>query len=424
MNVKQNVLPSDSQGDTAPNPDASSDQTSSRRMAFFIGAAVYALILPGPMRIAGIPLQSYFKTTLGLSPTQVSAFFLIVGLPNCLRWAIGWLSDRITLLGSNRRSYLLISALLAAVLWAIVGIIPQGAALTVFAFAISFTLIAANAIIGGVIVDAGHRFNAVQRFSNVRQIAMNLASVTTPLLGGYLADKHLRNTCIVAASLLAVVALLTIFGLRDDVFQRVVEQRDAEVRRIHDPGFSSNPLWCAMLVSFFYFIAPEPGYVLYLFQVDFIGLTNAELGFLSTIQSVGGLCGILAYAWLSKRIPYRALLVAAIPIKILAALFYFAYRSKTSALVLEGCIGFFAILSVGAIQELAARAAPPKLAASGFALIVGFSNLGIGLARLLGAHLHDAFGLNLYQLLWAQMIMTAAVLVVIPFIPRKLVKEA
>ncbi|WP_438002924.1 MFS transporter [Sorangium sp. So ce321] len=382
--------------------------------------------MPGPLRLGGIPLQSIFKDELGMSTTEVSTFFLIVGIPNCIKWLSGLLSDRVRLFGSRRRSYIVSSTLLAAVLWAVSAVVPQrGVALVVLVLAINVAILFATTAVGGLLIDAGRAFGAVSRFSNVRQIAMNCASVSAHLIGGYLAGRTLWQTSAVAAALLVAMAAATAVSLRDEsFFQRDQEQPGVSVTRPDAEQLRSSFLWIAIAVSFLYYLAPDPGDVLFRFQTGALSMSNREIGVLYTLKATGGLLGVLAYTQISKRIQYRYLLFVAIPVKIVAALLYLAYRSRTSAFLLDGLIGFFEILSVAAIQELAARAASPKHSAFSFALILGVSNFALRLAPLIASSLHDKLGLSFHQLLFVQAASLLAPLLVTPFVPRALTTEA
>ncbi|WP_437751950.1 hypothetical protein [Sorangium sp. So ce1389] len=397
-----------------------------RRVALLIGLGIYATALSGPLRLGGIPLQSLFRDQLGLTTTQVSAFFLVVGLPNCVKWLSALLSDRVRLFGSRRRSYLIISTLLGAVLWGVTAVVPQrGGALVISVLAINVAILFATTAVGGLLIDAGQAFGAVSRLSNVRQIAMSCASVTGHLIGGHLAGPTLWQTSAVAAVLLVTVSFATAIYLPDEsIFVREEDQRSEGTTRTKADQLRSNYVWFAIVVSFLYYIAPDPGDVLFRFQTGVLYLSNREIGVLYTLKATGGLLGVLVYTQIAKRVRFRVLLFAAIPVKIIASLLYLAYCSKASAFALDGIIGFFEILSVAAVQELAARAASPRYAAFSFAFILGMSNLALRLAPLVASSLHDSFGLSLRQLLVVQAVSMLVVLLVLPFVPKALTTES
>ena len=102
------------------------------RTGFALGAAsivivvgVLATSLAQPQALARLPLQNLLKNDLHIGPGANAAFFFWSALPWYFKPVAGVLTDAFPLFGSRRRSYILISTVLATLAWVGLYFTPQ-----------------------------------------------------------------------------------------------------------------------------------------------------------------------------------------------------------------------------------------------------------------------------------------------------------
>jgi predicted MFS family arabinose efflux permease len=93
------------------------------------------------------------------------------------------------------------------------------------------------------------------------------------------------------------------------------------------------------------------------------------------------------------------------------------------ALVVEGLAGMGLTLAQLPLFDLAARATPKGSEALGYSLMIALWNIGLSLSDIIGSALFEKYGLTFMNLVWVNAGTTALVLVVIPFLPGRLVDK-
>ena len=93
--------------------------------ALVIVAGVLATTLAQTQVLARLPLQNLLKNELHADRTANAAFFFWAGLAWYLKPFAGILTDAFPLFGSRRKSYILISATLAALSWLVLIVTPH-----------------------------------------------------------------------------------------------------------------------------------------------------------------------------------------------------------------------------------------------------------------------------------------------------------
>lgn len=388
-----------------------------------IALGFFATSLASPQKLGAIPVQSLIKNDLGLSAEAMSAFFAVTGLAWYIKPLAGVISDHVRLFGTRRRHYLLIGALVGACLWGLTAIVPRRYyTLMVIAIALNTMPVLASTVLGGLLVDVGRSQGSTGRLSALRVTAMNGASLTASLVGGFLASRALAVTCGISAGLLLTMALLVGFFLHETPESPRPKRALLDRLRSIAAPLRSRALLSTMALTFVYYAAPSPDTVIYYYRTNDLGLSNELVGLLDTIACAGGMLGALSYAWFCRRFKLRSLLFCGVALKMCGALLYLAYRSPAAAFALEGVIGFITLLSVMPFQELAARAAPANDEALGLAIVLSVGNLAISLSRVLGASLFVRWHITFFQLVVIQAVVTSFVVLFVPLLPRTLVQ--
>jgi Na+/melibiose symporter-like transporter len=393
------------------------------RSAFLIGAGVFATTLAQPAVIK-LPLQNLLKTDLHVGPEGMAVFFAVSALAWYFKPLAGLLSDSVPLFGTRRRHYLLASTATAAVLWLLVGVVPRSYGSLLWAVvAMNSMLVMGSTVVGGLLVEAGQRYGATGRLTSARYFVMNVCLLLGGPLGGFLAARSFGlSTAVCAAIAFSVVPVAVLLLHESPTAERRTEvwtNAWAHIRTL----VRSGTLWSAAGLLFLVYISPGFGTPLYYYQTDTLRFSQQFIGNLGFISGALGLLGAVVYGLLCGRLSLRPLLAFGIVCSVISTLFYLFYRSTTAALFIEGGAGLFATLAEVPLMDLAARATPRGSESLGFAVMMSVRNGALALSDIVGSLLIDQYHVSFFSLVWLNAGTTAAVLLVIPFLPRTLMNR-
>jgi uncharacterized membrane protein YeiH len=104
---------------------------------------------------------NHLLTNMGLDSDKSATFFSLSMLPWTFKVIAGLFVDGVPLFGSRRRAYLLLSALSAAAMWLWMGWAPSNYnLLLILAIGMNTAIVFGSTTSGGLLVEAGQRFNA------------------------------------------------------------------------------------------------------------------------------------------------------------------------------------------------------------------------------------------------------------------------
>ncbi len=403
--------------------EAPDHQAELRRWAYLIGAGVFSTTLSQPVVIR-LPLQNLLKGELQVPPQAMAGFFALAAVAWYFKPLAGILTDSFPLCGTRRRHYLIFSALAAGALWLLVGMVPHTYALLLGAvIAMNAMLVIGSTVVGGLLVEAGQRYQATGRLSSARFFVMNLCVLLGGPLGGFLAARAFGLATVASAAIALSVVPVAYSVLREPP----MAQRRSEawinawdhVKNL----VRSGTLWSAAGLLFLVYISPGFGTPLYYFQTDTLKFSQQFIGNLSFINGGLGLLGAVLYGLLCRRLALRPLLALGIGCNALGTLGYLFYASTTAAMFIEGGAGLFITLSELPLMDLAARATPRGSEALGFAVMMSVRNGSAALSDIIGSLLVDQYHVSFFSLVWLNSGTTALVLLVIPFLPRILMSR-
>jgi len=135
----------------------------------------------------------------------------------------------------------------------------------------------------------------------------------------------------------------------------------------------------------------SPGYgaVLDFHTTRTLGLGEGAYGDATAIHALACAGGCALYWAISRRTPMIALLHAAIGLGAASALVYAAIEGPRSLLWTSALGGATYMVGSLALLDLAARACPPRLAGTLFALLMALQNLSLSVATWLGGHAYE-----------------------------------
>ena len=400
-----------------------SGQSQFRRVMMLVGIGYLFFVFSNPGDgIMGLAMKAILKDQLHLEPTKIAAFSVIASMAWYFKPLAGLLTDNFPLLGTRRKGYLVVSALLAGVLWIVLAIIPTsyGLMLTLLVI-INIGLVIGQTTLGGMLVQYGQEYKATGQMSAMRNASENLALLVSALVSGWIASHFVRPGMAIAGVLLFVlVGFFVKFHHEPRVTIPSTGAAKATLLQFKRL-FSSRTLWIATV--FWMLVRFTPGFKTPLFfhQKDHLKISLEFIGFLQFIHFGTALIGSLAYIYLCRKYPLRTLLYFGVTLNVLSAFCYLGYNSKLGAGLVESAAGLGTAMAFSAIFDLLARSTPKGCEALGYALIFSFGNISLYTSDFFGASWFEKFGNSFTPMVWINSGTSALVLLAIPFLPKSLV---
>jgi predicted MFS family arabinose efflux permease len=208
--------------------------------AVLVAAGAFATTFAQQRVLANYPTTFLLKDHLHLRKEDVAVFFFWATFAWNLKPLAGILTDAFPLLGTRRRSYMILGAGAAGVLWLVMGLYPNAyLPLLLVSVGMNIATVVASTVMGGLMVEAGQAYAAPGRISSLRQFVQSIAGIGAPLLGGWLASRAFgwSATTTIAAITVLSLAALTAFVLREKPVPRTQpgEVADRERPRVRVP---------------------------------------------------------------------------------------------------------------------------------------------------------------------------------------------
>ncbi|MBV8478016.1 MAG: MFS transporter [Acidobacteria bacterium] len=395
--------------------------------ALVIVAGVLATTLAQPQVLARLPLQNLLKNELHTDRTANAAFFFWAGLAWYLKPFAGILTDAFPLFGNRRKSYILISATLAALSWLALMVTPHEYRGLLFVVIVinTFMMIASTAV-GGYMVETAQATSGSGRLTAIRQFIQQACFVINGPAAGYLASIAFSWTAAACGGIMFMLVPVTVLFLNEQ--RKQLDSRevlDNARRRLVEIG-TARTMWAAAGLMALFYIAPGFATALFYRQQNELHFNTQMQGFL---QLIAGVCGTLAavgYGVLCRRLNLRTLLVCCMLLATIANFGYLFYSSIARAQAIEGLNGFGYTLAELALMDLAVRSTPAGSEGLGFSIMISVRNLALFGTDWFGSNLLDQYHLSFNSLVIAN---SATTLIAVPFVfllPRLVVarKEA
>ncbi len=345
-------------------------------IATVMATGVFATTFVQTQCLGSQPINSLLMDQMKLDSDVAATFVTLSTLPWTFKSIAGLLVDRVPLFGSHRRSYLLLSALLAIGMWLLMGLeSTHYHLLLACAIGMNAALVLGSTTANGLLVEAGQRTGASGRLSSLRQFGYTLASVIAAPAGGYLAGRALGWTSAVAILPLACLFFAAWFLLKEspvikhtsgfaDAIWEIVRPLPRRVDFIGSLAVillayyyfdrfllglqllstafciwiliemvalhrNDTPRWQlylpAVLVCFIQAVPTFRSTCFYEYQTKTLAYTNVQMGWLSLVGFGVALLSSGVYAWGCRKISLRTSLYAAIVLTALSCLPYLFY---------------------------------------------------------------------------------------------------
>ncbi len=338
------------------------------------------------------PLRAALKDWQ-LSAMEIGLFMAAIGLPWALKPVLGLVSDFVPLLGSMRRNYLLLVAVVSCVGCLVLTVAPVQASLPLMLFLL---LPALGVAFGDVIIDAlmvteGQMRNRTGLFQSVQWTAAYAGLLVTGMLGGWISEVGtLMWASAIAAFLWAVALVATLTVVRRDPPN---PWQGATLGVALRAVWSSASLKPVALILFLWNFNPLWTSVIYLHLTETRGVSELDFGHFLSAFSVGAMFGSAVYPLYCRRLRLNRLVHLSIVAGIIGNGLYvlLACTAGTYGLiaVLAGCAYMTGTM---VLLDVAARNAPLVAAATVFAVLMALTNLASSASEGVGAWLYDAAG--------------------------------
>ena len=390
--------------------------------ALVIIAGVLATTLAQPQVLARLPLQNLLKNELHLDRTANAAFFFWAGLAWYLKPFAGILTDAFPLFGSRRKSYIVISASLAALSWLALTVTPhEFRDLLLVVILINTFMVIASTVVGGYMVETAQANSGSGRLTAIRQFVQQACFIVNGPAAGFLASIAFGWTAAACGGIMLLLVPVTILFLQERRQQPDSRQILANARAQLVNIATARTMWGAAGLMALFYIAPGFATALFYKQQNELHLDTHAQGFLQLIAGVCGVLAALGYGVLCRRLNLRTLLVGCMMFATAANLGYLFYSSAGRAQAIEGLNGFGYTLAELALMDLAVRATPAGSERLGFSLMVSIRNLALFGTDWFGSHLLDEYHFSFDSLVLANSLTTLIAVPLVFLLPRLLV---
>jgi hypothetical protein len=390
--------------------------------ALVIIAGVLATTLAQPQVLARLPLQNLLKNELHLDRTANAAFFFWAGLAWYLKPFAGILTDAFPLFGSRRKSYIVISASLAALSWLALTVTPhEFRDLLLVVILINTFMVVTSTAVGGYMVETAQANSGSGRLTAVRQFVQQACFIVNGPAAGYLASIAFGWTAAACGGIMLLLVPVTILFLQERRQRPDSRQILANARAQLLNIATARTMWGAAGLMALFYIAPGFATALFYKQQNELHLDTQAQGFLQLIAGVCGVLAALGYGVLCRRLNLRTLLVGCMIFATAANLGYLLYSSAGRAQAIEGLNGFGYTLAELALMDLAVRATPAGSEGLGFSLMVSIRNLALFGTDWFGSHLLDEYHFSFDSLVLANSLTTLIAVPLVFLLPRLLV---
>ncbi len=330
----------------------------------------------------------------GLSAGQVATFFSITTIPWLIKPIYGLISDFVPLFGYRRKSYFVLTAALAAASGGVLAMLgehaywPLALLFTVMGLGLAFTDVLTDALM----VESGRPLGLTGAFQSVQWASIYTATIAVGVLGGYFAEQRDLHSAFTLASLFPLVSLaMAWIFVREPPAPSDAESFRETLVAIRQ-AVKEREVWVVAGFIFFFNFSPSFGPALLYYQTDVLKFSQQFIGMLGSLTAIGAVVGAVLYAPLSRRVPLKRLIVAAIGIGVFGTLCYLFYRNRPIAVVIDTVFGCVGMMTQLAFLDLAAKACPRRVEATFFALLMSVFNGGTQVSQITGGYLYDWLG--------------------------------
>jgi len=345
--------------------------------------------------VAGLvaqPVRSLLRSW-GEGAAYIAAFSAAVSIPWTLKPLYGLLSDFVPIAGFRRKSYLLLTSLIALAGFAALFLFkPTSGNYSLFLLLLiapTVGLAFGDVLVDALMVEKGQPLGITGALQSVQWAASYAATLLTGVIGGFLSQRGLQYTAFLICSGLALVTFIMAWKFVDEKPKKKAHTFAETWKDIREASRSPVLLSVAGFL-FLWNFEPLSQTVIYINITETLGWSEQFFGYTLSLLAVGCIAGSVAYGFYCRKVSMPVLTHVAILLGIVSQLSYMRMATHASAVIVHLVVGFAWMTAILIQFDLAARICPPRAAATIFAILMALTNLASSLGEWLGGRLYGS----------------------------------
>ncbi|HUY90878.1 MAG TPA: MFS transporter [Pirellulales bacterium] len=333
----------------------------------------------------------------GSSPSQITSYVALLGLPWCLKPLFGLASDFIRFAGYRRKSYLIAAGFASTVCFLGLYLLPLSAdlrgLLLVGLFVPTVAVTFADVVLDALIIEIGQPREITGRLQSVRWGASYAATILTGFLGGKLCQSNQHRLAFLICGALAAAGLFLAIMMVREPRAVEVEEDLPSLKSALIESLRSRAVIVTGLFLFVWHFNPFTQAVLYLHvtkTMNFSQSLSEELyGQSMSMLAIGSVLACACYGVYCRRVPMRRLAPLSVVMGIASNMVYWLLTGQKSLEIVSVVVGF-TYMTANMIQcDLAARACPVRAAGTIFGAFMAVCNISTLLSIWVGGGMYQ-----------------------------------
>ncbi|PYR38571.1 MAG: hypothetical protein DMF90_02835 [Acidobacteria bacterium] len=409
---------------TATPPQTDSSRKAFVHAAIVIVVGVLATTLGQSQTLGRIPLQNLLKNELNVDRTANAAFFFWIGLAWYFKPLAGIVTDAFPLFGSRRRSYILVSTILAAACWIGLAFTPhEYRALLGVSIALNTFMVVVSTVVGGYMVETAQATSGSGRLTAIRQTVQQACLLISGPGGGVLAAIAFGWTAVACGGVMFLLVPATVWFLHEQRKRVEASELLRGARQQLVRIGTARTMWAAAGLMALFYAAPGFTTAIFYKQQNDLHLSTEMQGYLQFLNGATGILAAVGYAWLCRRVNLRTLLAWCLLVATLSNIVFLWYSSLLHAQLIEAFWGFGYSLAELVLMDLAVRATPAGSEGLGFSLMMSVRNLALFGTDWFGSKLLDDYGFQFSTLVIVNALTTLLTVPLSFWLPRQFVSK-
>ncbi len=301
-----------------------SDERDVRRFKWVIGMPYF---VQGTSNLTTIPILYFIKNVLALGDAGGQLFDSLRSAGWLIKPLWGYISDRVPLFGSRRKSWYVLMAVLALLFWALSAVLSaagvRSAAVYLLVFNLAFgTYAFVDVVCDAIMVEQGRRLRRVGSFVNFQWTVLALSFTVALYISGWFQEQIElgRLDYWVVFLVTGIPPLLTaLIGWRNIVEIPITESAPLQAPETPRASFqvglrslrtrfaefrkSNRTIWFMVLFIFFWKFRPSVGFIERSYLIDVRGFQPSSFGTILALGGVSFFLSILVYRRVVNRYP-------------------------------------------------------------------------------------------------------------------------
>ncbi|MEH2071210.1 MAG: MFS transporter [Nostoc sp.] len=367
----------------------------------------------------GLPLTIYLKESLGLSPAQLASFSTLIFIPWLIRPLYGIIADAVSLFGYQFKSYFFICYALALAVLLGLGVFQFN---TIFLLAIGLILVNLFIAFSDVLTDKimvvqGRILNNTARLQAAQWTSLSFGQALMYYIGGWLAQNSNLSMAFLLTAIVPLIGLVATFLLfADEKKERTNVSVKSNLKSIWLAVKSRRFLAVLGFIACLEFtlVPPLVNYLVYYYK-DALKFDAQFIGILGTFEALANGVGALVFGIFAFRISRQLLLNLAIGLTTVSTIGLLFIHNTQSAILVSIFFGFFAMIAMLGVLEIAARSCPVGAEGATYAMLMSVYNLVKQPGPILGGYLYS-WGVPVYILVIISAVFTMLCWFLIPLL--------